>query len=391
MSEAKLLEAKLPAPAKEVQETKIDRPKSSPGEGIEALIKNVINESKKMITQDRVLKYEEGEIGITSLLQCPLKVEMRKKYPEIRTEAAAIDDGYRFEHAIKNALQRIFGDRFKDEFELPYEAFGQKIRGHLDCVVELDDKVIGLELKAPQLILLKKMPSRECFEKNVIVDSEKRDEYLIVNPTYKMQAKIEKFLLQRLYPDKEVELYLFQFGICKYSGLVRKFYTIYEVEAISEQDLEYLILQFLYDKKPRYKNECEYYCPYNLLCDKPFDKEVSSSYNLDAHGEGVNPQLREFINLYREYVALKEQMSQLEKLMKKAIDGSCVIGGREVGWVKREKVNYDVERIVEWLNERNVPLNEFLNVSISPKKRRFIEKMIPEAVLSKEEELVFKV
>lgn len=354
------------------------------------MIREMIKESRQIVTEDRKLRYEPDEIGITALLQCPLKFEFRKKYPEIKTESAAADDGYRFEYVIKNAFKRAAGEKFKEEVELPYQVLGQKIRGHLDCLIEFNDEVIGFELKAPQLILLKKIPPKEFLERNILIDTEREEDFLIVNPVYKTQAKIEKFLLSELYPDKDVRLFLFQFGICKHGSFIRKLYTFYEVESIKKSDLEYLVLKFLHEKGPRFKNECESYCAYNLICDRAGERE-SVTYDLDKFSEVADPGLKEFVSLYKEYCMLKEQMTGLEKLMQKTISGSCIIGGREVGWIEREKVNYDIDLIVKWLTEKKVPLSEFLNVTTSSKKRKFIEQSLPKAVISKEKITVFKV
>lgn len=360
--------------------------------GLERVFQNIIQKARESAVEKRELKYEEDEIGITALLQCPYKAELRKKFPEIRSDAAAIDDGFRFEMSIKNACQALFKGRTYEEKELPYEAHGQKIRGHLDLVIEGRELVVGFELKVPQIILLKRMPEKMHFETSMILDSEREDKYLIVDPVYKLQAKIEKFLLQREFPNKPVRLFLFQNGLCKYGTILRKFYTFYEVEAISKEELDYLILQFINNKTPRFQNECEYYCSYNFVCDKKDEVQTEQIIrDLDSESEVVSdPVLKESLFLYKQYCELRENLKRIEKMLRKNLSGALKIGGREIGWIERETVEYDVDVIVEFLKQKNMPLREFLNVTFSPKKRRLIENVVPNAVLKRDKEKVFR-
>ncbi len=281
--------------------------------GLNQMFEELVKEMKDLVIEDRIIKYENGEYGITELLQCPYKAELRRKYPEIRSEAPAIDDGFRFEYIVKNALKRKYGENFKEEVELPLKIGEIKIRGHLDCVIEEKDKITGIELKAPQIILLKKLPD-EATKSQIIYDREGEDRILLVNPVYKIQAKIEKFVLKRLYPEKDVRLYLFQFGLCKMGTFLRKYYTCYEVDEISEEELAYLVADFLYNKGPRYHNECEYYCAYNYVCEEKerLQGKEKVALNIDAGGEVINIRFKEFLKYYRQYLELKDQLGSLK-------------------------------------------------------------------------------
>lgn len=57
-------------------------------------MKEIIENAIRLIRKDleRTLEYQPNSIGITSLLYCPLKVEYKKKYPELRSESLAIDE-----------------------------------------------------------------------------------------------------------------------------------------------------------------------------------------------------------------------------------------------------------------------------------------------------------
>ena len=362
---------------------------------IPSLIEDLVFLSRDLMKDKRgSLQYQEDEIGITSLLQCPIKVEMRKKYPDIKGTAPAIDDGFRFETITKMAARKKYGENVVEEMDLPYQFSNLplKIRGHLDLVIfkKETNQILGIELKAPQIVLLKKLP--ENLQQEFIFDSEKEENYIIPNPIYKIQAKIEKFILQKMYPESEVRVVLFQNSLCKFGTFTKKFYTIYEVESIQEAELNYLATEFLYNKAPRFKNECEYYCQYNEVCDykHSFLEEKSIVFADLDNFDSPSPNIKEFIKIYKEYLALKDQLKRIEKILQKTINGSIVIGGREIGWVERIKEKYDIEKIIDFCMQKNIPIEEYLHVTTSPLKRKRIKELLPEAIISEEKEKVFK-
>ena len=359
-----------------------------------SLVEDIISSSRDLMKDERgSLQYKEDEIGITSLLQCPIKVEMRKLYPEIRGTAPAIDDGFRFETITKMAAKRKYKEYTVEEMELPYQFpdIPLKIRGHLDLVIfkKETNQILGIELKAPQIVLLKKLPPN--LQQEFIYDSEKEENYIIPNPIYKIQAKIEKFILQQMYPESNVRVILLQNSLCKFGTFTKKFYTIYEVESIQETELKHLAMEFLYNKNPRFKNECEYYCSYSEVCHYKCDMEDKNIVFADLDKfDTPSPNVKEFVKIYKEYLAFKDQLKKVEKLLQKTINGSIILGGKEVGWVERMKTKYDIEKIIEFCMKKNIPMDEFLNVTPSPYKRERIKELLPDAILSEEKEKIFK-
>ncbi len=77
-------------------------------------------------------------------------------------------------------------------------------------------------------------------------------------------------------------------------------------------------------------------------------------------------------------------------MMKKIIDNSIIVGGREIGWVKTIRKKYDIEKVISFLKEKGELLDDYLIVTTSYKKRKLIENLIPDVVLSEEEYEYFK-
>lgn len=217
----------------------------------------VIEKIREKTKEGRKLEYSPDAIGITALLYCPLKWELRKKYPEIEAQAVEVDDGFLWEKQVKEVLKELFSNNFEEEKVLRYQTQGIKLEGHLDAFVEFPEKVVGIELKSPRMVFLKEFPETND---TVLYDDGK---VVVMNEIYLLQAKIQKFLLEKLYPHKKVQQFIFAKTLCKKANRSKKFYIIYEVKgAISEEEFKELIRRFKEDKSPRFEKECEYYCEY---------------------------------------------------------------------------------------------------------------------------------
>ena len=233
--------------------------KEEDGNGIfEKVFASLIQKLREQARGERSLSYSEGAVGITSLLACPLKAELRKKYPDLRMEALEIDDGFLFEREVKDSLKALYPKRAKDEFTVAYETRGQKIEGHVDVVIEGKEKVLGLELKHTRFLYhnLQNEPEE-------IISGD--DAYRVAVPEhYITQAAIQKALLQKQFQNKEVVHYLFIKSMIPVNGRgFKKAYVIRETkERFPLEELDALIDQFLNDKSPRYSWECEY-CIYH--------------------------------------------------------------------------------------------------------------------------------
>lgn len=107
------------------------------------------------------IKTSEIKIGITSLLYCPLKVEYKKKYPELRSESLAIDDGFMFENMFIPYLeQAVIGKTIRREPTIYATIKDTTISGHPDLVIEDNEKITILEFKAPYINLSTKQRYR---------------------------------------------------------------------------------------------------------------------------------------------------------------------------------------------------------------------------------------
>ena len=228
-------------------------------------LKKAIELMRKDLVENRDLNYEEGSIGITSLIYCPLKVELRKQYPEMKVESNAIDDGYIFENTLEPYIEKVFNGEVIKDADIPYELDGFKITGHPDFVINQKEKVIILEFKAPIAFFTEEDLS--VPEDGFIVDTEGK---VKISETYILQTKIQKFITEK-YFNKPVEGYLFlKTMIRDRTKRMQKVYVLRPVEeTITEEQLRELINDFRTKKYPRYKWECNY-CIFlkNQVCQK---------------------------------------------------------------------------------------------------------------------------
>ncbi len=340
----------------------------------------VVKQIREGVKEGRELSYGEGEIGITSLLSCPLKAKLRKEHPDISASAVEIDDGYLWEQQVKSALSEVFGGKFEDEKDLVDEVEGLKIRGHLDCFIELEDKVIGIELKSPKAVLLKKFPEDESLIDGVFLIDEE-GEYIVHNPLYYTQAKIQKHILKKMYPDKEVEQFLFYKAPVRRGRFEKKLYILAPVkEDITEEEYKELARKFKEDKSPRYPNECTSYCEFYRagVCEgKEFSYEDKDSSGLD----------QETKELLREYRELQSQLKTLETLLRKKLKGSVKFGGREIGWVPKKTIKLKEDRVAFLLPPERIP--EFFTVKWN-RKEELIKEFGEEVVEEIKEERVWR-
>jgi len=334
----------------------------------------VIKRIRDNVREGREVSYGEGEVGITSLLSCPIKAELKKKYPDVEPVAVEIDDGYVWEQQAKTALRSVVeesGGRFEEEKDLVDEVDGIKIRGHLDCFVEFENEVWGIELKSPKAIILKKFPEEEKLTDGVfLLDN---GEYVINNPHYYLQARIQKYLLKKHYPDKKVYQFIFYKAPVRRGRYEKKLYILVPVEDdITREEYREIVRKFKEDKSPRYPNECVSYCEYYRqgLCEgREFSYDDGDTSILDG----------EVKELIREYRDLQSQMKTIESILKRKIKGSVKFGGKEIGWVTKEVVDLDVEKIISLLPPEE--LSEFFMVKWTKKDdivRRLGEEVVKE-------------
>lgn len=344
---------------------------------------DVVRKIREGVKEGRELEYEEGEVGITSLLSCPLKVELRKKHPEVESAAVEIDDGYLWEQQVQSALRKVvssMGGVFIKEKELVDEVEGLKIRGHLDCVAEFSNEVWGIELKAPKALILKKFPKDEELLGGVfLIDT--NGEYVINNSLYYKQAQIQKHILKKLYPDKVIRQFLFYKAPVRRGSYERKLYVLVSVdEDISESEYKRIVKRFINDKSPRYPNECTSYCEFykiGLCGGKEVVYEDTSASELD----------KETKELLGEYRKLQSQLKMLEALLKKKLKGSVRFGSKEIGWVPKKVIKLKEEKVLDLLGLHRIP--EFYILRWN-KKEELIRELGEEIVEEVKEERVWK-
>jgi hypothetical protein len=228
-------------------------------------MKEIIENAIRLIRKDleRTLEYQPNSIGITSLLYCPLKVEYKKKYPELRSESLAIDDGFMFENMFIPYLeQAVIGKTIRREPTIYATIKNTTISGHPDLVIEDNEKITILEFKAP-ISIFPQNKDIELPEEEIIVDE---DEIFKVSESYITQAKIQKKIAQ-LYYQKPVDSYLFIKSTADIKRKKKKLLILKPIkEEITEEELYGLIERFKNDKNPRYDWECNY-CTFSKVCE----------------------------------------------------------------------------------------------------------------------------
>jgi len=321
-------------------------------------------------------EYTEGTVGITALLYCPIKWELRKKYPEVEANSVEIDDGFLWEKQVKEAVKKLArakNARFEEEKVLSGEVEGLKIEGHLDVFMETEEEVIGIEIKSPKLIILKRIPEEKEIEEGIFYD-EKQE--AMISQTYILQAKIQKYFLEREFPDKKVSQYLFLKGLCKKGSWTKKMYVVRPIrESISEEEMKRIVKEFLTNKTPRFEGECTGYCEF-------FRKGLCEG----KEHEGEKQADRETLELLKHYYSLKEEMKRIEGELKKRIS-RLKLGNREVGWIEREKVELNVRKILEKLPPEEA--ENYLTVKWN-RKEELVEKLGEEVVLKREKVKEFR-
>lgn len=354
----------------------------------------IISELNNSITSEREKSFEENEerdensVGISSLLSCPIKYKLRKQYEDVYKELSSdsleIHDGFLFERDIKSILKQLFGSKFMDEVDLIYEIKIDekntvKIHTYLDCLIELDDFVIAIELKHPKAMVVSDFKYEEKFRKSNEYIFIINDDEVIQNSKYITQAKIEKFILEKtLFKDKKVYQFLFYKTLLVGFSLTKKAYLIYEVkDSIMEKDLYNICDNFLNGKKPNSIFECSY-CPFALTnyCDyfknnKVFEviEEIETIYNYLNDNQNPNKELieKDFWRLYGVYKNLEKSINVVKSILLNKLKSKSLIklkDGRKIGW--SEEVSYYEIKNVEYILKDNIvsELKDMIEVRI---------------------------
>jgi len=328
------------------------------------VFEEVIQKLAERASEGRELSYSDGAVGISSLLYCPIKWELRQKHPDLRADSLEIEDGYLFEREFKAVLKEMFGENFEEEKVLPLEIEGVKIEGHLDAFIELESKVVGVELKHTKMTFVsERFPYRNLDEVPKVVFDEDCTVYLPKH--YLTQAGMQKFILQKLYPDKEVEQYLFVKTLLKVNGRHKKCYVVREVSAVSEEEFKEIVRKFREERVPRYPWECSY-CVF---------KDAGLCPGVEWKGEERKSSLSEEAReLLVRYQKLSEEIKEVRSLLRKEISGPAEWNGKTIGWVEKKKQKWDSRKVAEVLRQKEIPLEDFF--SLDWRKYRQLEKTL---------------
>lgn len=354
----------------------------------------IISELNNSITSEREKSFEENEerdensVGISSLLSCPIKYKLRKQYEDVYKELSSdsleIHDGFLFERDIKSILKQLFGSKFQDEVDLIYEMKIDekntvKIHTYLDCLIELDDFVIAIELKHPKVMVISDFKFEEKFRKSNEYIFIINDDEVIQNSKYITQAKIEKFILEKtLFKDKKVYQFLFYKTLLVGFSLTKKAYLIYEVkDSITEKELYKICDNFLNGKKPNSIFECSY-CPFALTnyCNyfknnKVFEviEEIETIYNYLNDNQNPNKELieKDFWRLYGVYKNLEKSINVVKSILLNKLKSKSLIklkDGRKIGW-SEEVSYYEIKNVEDILKDNIVSeLKDMIEVRI---------------------------
>ena len=327
----------------------------------------------------RELQYREGAYGITELLSCPIKAEIRRELEkagiELEMECQEIEDGFLYENLVKLSLAKKFGEKFEAEKTLPLdiqvdgEVF--KIDGHLDCFVDYDeDVVVGIEVKHTNLNFDNELTGKP--PQVIVLDPNDRRR-INVNYRYFLQTKIQRFILQNLYPDKNVETYLLVKTQLRTRYRLGKTTIILPVtESVTEEELKNLCRLFMTDKRPRAGWECKL-CVYR-------EKGYCTGHDEVSEVEELTEDNTELIySLLERRKELLQELKSVEEQLKKLLSGKTVRwNGQEVGWVKKVSYTYNLPLLAELIKKKGLKAVDYFQVKSS--KIKELEKLLGEEI-----------
>ena len=322
---------------------------------------------------ERDLQYRKGAYGITELLSCPIKAELRRELKEsgieLEIESQEIEDGFLYENLVKLALAKRFGDRFTPEKELPFdldvdgEVF--RIDGHLDCFIELEDRVIGIEVKHTNLNFDNELTGRP--PQVIVLDPNDRSR-INVNYRYFQQVKIQRYLLQKLYPDKKIETYLLIKTQLRTKYKLGKTTIILPVtEKITEEGLKNLCRLFKLEKKPRAGWECKL-CVYKEKGYCSGHKEVAEVEEL------VEDRTKLIDSLLTRRKEILAELKMIEDQLKNLISGEIEWNGQKIGWLPKVSYTYNLPLLAELIKKRGLKAADYFQVKSAKVKE--LEKIL---------------
>jgi predicted transcriptional regulator len=314
---------------------------------------------KDITRSGRELKYEKGEIGITTLISCPKKYKLKQKYGMPEIDSLVIEDGFLFEKVFKKALKKKYGNKFIEEMELIYSG-DIKLRGHLDCAIVDGDKVIGIELKHT---LITTAPELKSEPPKVWLINPSEDK-IKISDRYLLQSRIERYLLEQKF--KEVEHYLVIKTTLKGAYAYYKSYLCIPItNSVSDEEFKQIVTWFKTKNEPLFKEECRF-CYYKTvgLCQGVEQKETLES-----------KEQQEIYELIDKLEELNKERETIIKHLKKLLRGKLIkYKEKEYGEKTYTSYTYDKIKLAKLLKEKGFRVADYFQ--ISPSKIKTLEELL---------------
>jgi len=406
--------------------------------------RDFVNFCKNSISKvtERDLQYADTSYGITELISCPLKAFYRKQLgEEVQIDKLEVADGFIFETIVKalfierfgeqavepeklldyqidvtNLLQKhniltdkTFFERYRRIYRLAQngERYYFHLNGHLDVFVQPDSNtVVGIELK--DTVLMFDNYTFAAPDSIIILESVNDLKRININFKYILQARIQKYLLEKLYPDKKVEQYLVLKTNLRTKFKLGKSIIVFPIEqSLSDEEFLQLVENFLTNLKPKAEWECKI-CPYNieLKCcsyatqNASLKEEEYLQFKLQEMIQEIDAnrcedtkqldivkdilQLEEKLNnesiehLLEFYAKLQSLLKNIEEQLKKRINGQYKLkNGKVVGWQDVTSYEYDIVTLASLALQKNISLQNLLKDGIFKIDGRAANKKLP--------------
>jgi len=229
-----------------------------------------------------------------------------------------------------------------------------------------------------------------------------------INFKYILQARIQKYLLEKLYPDKKVEQYLVLKTNLRTKFKLGKSIIVFPIEqSLSDEEFLQLVENFLTNLKPKAEWECKI-CPYNteLKCcsyatqNASLKEEEYLQFKLQEMIQEIDTnrcedakqidivkdilQLEEKLNnesiehLLEFYTKLQSLLKNIEEQLKKRINGQYKLkNGKVVGWQDVTSYEYDIVTLASLALQKNISLQNLLKDGIFKIDGRAANKKLP--------------
>ena len=232
---------------------------------VDVLVKRL----REFFKEERQLEYAEGSYGITSLLNCRKKAELRKQYSDIKVENVEIDNGFMFEFFVKKVLQDIIPESlFFPEFTfvVPFEDI--LVQPHIDVVLFGKQSIYSIEVKSVKKVEFEKLPREDVLTHDLVMNYSPK-----LPAKYIKQAQLQKFFLSKHLKGKKIIQLLLVSCLAVSGNNSKRVFLEYLVDDISEEEVKRHIAKWktTYPLEPY---ECDYcmYAPYCSIMKKEVEQ-----------------------------------------------------------------------------------------------------------------------